>query len=237
MEALPHSRCHLDGACNLAFDDVMWIDHLVWYNSDLAEGRRFFSERMDCQPLYGGEHPGGGTANAVMALGPETYLEILGRDPRQSANTLDAEVKNLSGSGLYHWAVGGVNLQRLAKRARLAGLEAGPLVPGGRVKPDGSWLGWTCWGLRDHGFGSLVPFCIDWRGNEHPAVSAPHGGKLASLEVHCPQPDELRRLFDVLDLAIVVKASETPSVVAVLESGKGLVELRSFRPLPRGYVI
>ena len=44
----------------------MRIDHLVWYNADLAEGQRFFSERMDCASAYGGEHPGEGTANAVM---------------------------------------------------------------------------------------------------------------------------------------------------------------------------
>ena len=215
----------------------MWIDHLVWYNSDLAEGRRFFGARMDCQPLYGGEHPGEGTANAVMALGPSTYLEILGRDKAQGTDALDREVKNLSGSGLYHWAVGGVDLPRIAERARLAGLQCGPLVPGGRVKPDGSYLEWTCWGLRDHDFGSLMPFFIDWRGNEHPAVPAPHGGKLVSLEVHCPRAEELRRLFDVLDLAIMVKTSETSGVVAVLESEKGQVELRSFQPVPRGYQI
>jgi Glyoxalase-like domain len=215
----------------------MWIDHLVWYNHDLAEGCRYFDARMDCPPRYGGEHPGEGTANAVLALGPSTYLEILGRDRGQSASTLDAEVKTLSGSGLYHWAIGGVDLPRMAGKARLAGLGAGPLVPGGRVKPDGSRLGWMCWGVRDHGFGSLVPFFIDWMGSEHPAMQAPPGGRLVSLEVLCPQADELRRLFDVLELAIVVKTSETPGVVAVVESAKGPVELRSFQPVPRGYVI
>jgi hypothetical protein len=58
----------------------MRIDHLVWYTAELAAGRRYFAERMDCQPAYGGEHPGEGTANCVMALGASTYLEILGRD-------------------------------------------------------------------------------------------------------------------------------------------------------------
>lgn len=215
----------------------MRIDHLVWYTSNLAEGRRYFARHMDCEPLYGGEHPGEGTANAVLALGPSTYLEILGRDPGQGGEGLDPEVKNLCGSGLYHWAVGGAELQVLAERAGAAGYASGALQLGGRQKPDGTLLSWTCWGLRGHGFGSLVPFFIDWMGSEHPAVSAPLGGKLVDFAVHSPQSDELSRLFDALKLEIMVKKAETPEVVAVLESGKGQVELRSFLPVPRGYVI
>jgi hypothetical protein len=82
----------------------MRIDHLVWYSSDLAQGRRHFASRMDCEPLYGGEHPGEGTANAVLGLGAETYLEILGRDVNQAETSLDPEVRALQGAGLYHWA-------------------------------------------------------------------------------------------------------------------------------------
>lgn len=215
----------------------MRIDHLVWYRSDLAEGREFFRSRMDCDPLYGGEHPGEGTANAVLGLGPQTYLEILGRDVKQTDLGLDPEVKGLTGDGLYHWAVGGVDLSAAAERARKAGLAGGALVPGGRVKPDGKRLDWTCWGLRDHPHGSLVPFLIDWMESEHPALSAPLGGRLKSFEVRTPEADALRRIFGVLGIEVPVAQSEERAAVAVLASGKGEVELRSFAPLPRGYVI
>jgi hypothetical protein len=218
--------------------EAMRIDHLVWYTHDLAQGRRFFAGRMDCEPLYGGEHPGEGTANAVMALGPETYLEILGRDVKQGEEGLDPEVKGLRGSGLYHWAIGGIDLKDLAARAAKAGLEGGALVPGGRIKPDGKWLGWTCWGLRNHRFGSLIPFFIDWMDSEHPAVSAPLGGRFAALEVHTPEAVQLREIYRVLGLAdISVRESAEPCVIATLGSGKGRVELKSFAPVPRGYVI
>ncbi len=215
----------------------MRIDHLVWYNADLAEGQRFFSERMDCASAYGGEHPGEGTANAVMALGESTYLEILGRDLAQGDAGLDLEVKALDGSGLYHWAVGGVDLGMLAERAKNAGLEGGALVPGGRMKPDGKWLGWTCFGIRNHGFGSLVPFFIDWMESEHPAVAAPPGGRLVDFEVRTPNAAGLREVFRALGLDIRVTAAGQASVIATLESGKGRVEVSSFAPVPRGYVI
>lgn len=215
----------------------MRVDHLVWYNSDLAEGRRYFASQLDAEPLYGGEHPGEGTANAVVSLGPATYLEILGRDVKQGGRGLDPEVAFLRGNGLYHWAVGSADLVRVARRAAAAGLEGGALVPGGRVKPDGKRLDWLCWGLHGHGFGSLVPFFIDWQGSEHPALSAPRAGHIADLQVLTPEAEQLRAIFDVLELDVPVIANEKSAVVATLESGKGRTMLVSFSPLPQGYVI
>lgn len=215
----------------------MRVDHLVWYNADLAEGRRYFASHLDAEPLYGGEHPGEGTANAVVSLGPSSYLEILGRDVKQGEKGLDPEVAVLRGAGIYHWAVGGVDLAALSRRAAAAGLDGGALVPGGRIKPDGKRLEWVCWGLRGHGFGSLIPFFIDWRGSEHPALSAPRGGRIAAFEVHTPDADRVRGIFDVLELDVRVVTDDTPAVVATLESSRGLTKLASFSPLPIGYVI
>ncbi len=216
---------------------AMRIDHLVYYDADLSGARAHFAGCMDNAPAYGGEHPGEGTANAVLSLGPFTYLEILGRDVKQDESALDPEVRGLSGAGLYHWAVGGVDLAELATRAERAGLRGGALVPGGRVKPDGKWLGWTCWGLRDHGFGSLIPFFIDWMDSEHPAVGAPSGGQLRSLIVSTPRAQELRGIFGVLGLDIDVREAGRAGILATLESHRGSTELKSFDPVPRGYVI
>lgn len=215
----------------------MRIDHLVWYDAQLAEGRRHFESCMDAAPLYGGEHPGEGTANAVLSLGPSTYLEILGRDPAQPATVLDAEVAALRGRGLYHWAVGGLDIARAARRASARGLKGGAPAPGGRLKPDGKRLDWVCWGLHEHGFGALVPFLIDWRDSEHPARSAPQGGRIASFAIHTPERDRLCAIFEALEIDVPVRAAAMPRVEAVLESSKGRTVLGSFAPLPRGYVI
>ncbi|PZF78470.1 hypothetical protein DK847_01235 [Aestuariivirga litoralis] len=215
----------------------MRIDHLVWYNADLDHGCRHFAAQMDAEPVYGGEHPGEGTANALLSLGPSTYLEILGRDTAQDQARLDPEVAGLRGHGLYHWAVGGVDLAELAQRAAAAGLAGGALVPGGRLKPDGKRLDWVCWGLSGHGFGSLVPFFIDWRESEHPARSAPRGGRIATFLIHTPEAERLRALFGTLGLEIPVLAAEEARVEVVLESEKGRMTLQSFAPVPRGYVI
>lgn len=215
----------------------MRIDHLVWYCPDLSKGRSYFEAFMDGPPAYGGEHQGEGTANYLLGLGPSTYLEILGPDPSQSEDRLAPEVRSLRGTGLYHWAIGGIDLTTLTERARKAGLTCSDPVPGGRQRPDGSSLAWTCLGINDHDFGALVPFFIDWSGCEHPALSAPHGGRLAEFEIVSPRHAELREIFDALDLDIRIRAGSEPHFSATLESANGRKVLSSFAPLPRGYVI
>ena len=214
----------------------MRVDHLVWHAGDLAEGQRRLA-RLDKAPAYGGVHPGEGTCNSLLSLGPATYLEILARDPAQPASALDPEIAGLQGQGLYHWAAGGVDLARLAARARKAGLIASDVVSGGRAKPDGTWLGWKLLGIRDHGFGALVPFFIDWSDGAHPASTAPRGGRLARLELISPRAAALTDLFRLLELDIAIAEGEKPAITATLEGAGGKLRLDSFDPLPRGYVI
>jgi len=214
----------------------MRVDHLVWYAGDLADGERQLA-RLDSAPAYGGVHLGEETCNSLLSLGTATYLEILAHDPAQPASALDPEIAGLKGQGLYHWAAGGVDLAPLTGRARAAGLIASDVVSGGRAKPDGTWLGWRLLGIRDHGFGALVPFFIDWGDGAHPASTAPRGGRLASLELISPRAAALRDLFKVLELDFAIAEGEKPGITATLEGAGGMLRLDSFDPLPRGYVI
>ena len=159
------------------------------------QGRRHFAAAMDCEPLYGGEHPGEGTANAVMALGPATYLEILGRDVNQGEQGLDPEVKGArAASGLYHWAVGGVDLTDLARRAAKAGLD-GRGAGAGRARearwqaarlavlgPARSWL------RLAHSLLHRLARTASTR-----RISAPRGGRIAGFEVHTPEAEQAAR--------------------------------------------
>jgi hypothetical protein len=215
----------------------MRVDHLVWYCADLAEGERYFTERMDHGSAYGGVHPGEGTCNRLLSLSDTTYVEILGRDPAQPETSLAAEVRGLKGFGLYHWAIGGVELEGLRQQAMAAGLTGSDLVSGGRKLPDGSWLGWTCFGIHGHGFGALVPFFIDWGDSSHPAKTAPRGGSLGAIAVASPTARELREIYRNLGLDIPVHEAPSPGLSVTLESTKGSHVLSMFNPVPRGYVI
>ena len=216
----------------------MRIDHLVWYSPILADGERYFTDRMDCAPAYGGVHPGDGTRNSLMSVGETTYVEILARDPAQdSSASLDRELAGLKGQGLYHWAVGGVDLGGIIDRASRSSYEVSEIVNGGRRLPNGNWLGWRCAGFRNHGFGALVPFFIDWTDCAHPASSAPRGGRFGKIEFFSPQAARLSDLFQTLGLELPVTMRDRPGIVVTLEARGGPQVLDSFDPLPRGFVI
>jgi hypothetical protein len=215
----------------------MRIDHLVWWCGDLPEGERQFTQWLDAGPVFGGVHPGEGTRNALVSLSPETYIEILGRDPAQPAASIEAEVRGLAGAGLYHFAMGGVDLRTLKDRAAAAGLNGSGIVTGGRTLPNGSALSWSLFGVRDHGFGALAPFFIDWNDSEHPAKTAPRGGRLVRVEAATPDPAGLSRVYEALGIAIPVREAPSPSLAVTIASSKGEFTLRTLEPCPRGYVI
>jgi hypothetical protein len=215
----------------------MRIDHLVWYSADLEQGARYFSETMDCEPAYGGVHPGEGTRNRLVSLAESTYLEIVGLDPAQPVANLDIELRRLAGSGLYHWAASGLDLEIVRRRALAAGLEGSGIVTGGRSLPNGTLLSWKLFGLRNHGFGALLPFFIDWMDSEHPAKTAPHGGDLVKIEAFTPAAERLRAIYGAFELDIAVTSGPVPRFETTVASRKGQQILRMFDPVPRGFAI
>lgn len=216
---------------------AMRVDHLVWYTADLAEGDAFFASRMDCRPVFGGIHPGEGTRNRLLALSDETYVEILGRDPAQPEASLDTEIRDLSAPGLYHWAASGAGLADLRARTIAAGLTGGELVRGGRTLPNGKRLDWKLFGLRNHEFGALVPFFIDWMDSEHPARTAPRGGSLLRIEAFSPEAEKLQAIYAILGLDVVVTSAAVPAMTVTIASSSGEHQLEMIHPVPRGYVI
>ena len=93
----------------------------------------------------GGQHPGLGTRNALIALGPSTYLEIIGPDPDQPnpGTPRNFGIDTLKAPRLVTWAAKATDLAKIASDAAAHGVALGEVRPGSRRRPDGVLLTWT----------------------------------------------------------------------------------------------
>jgi len=204
------------------------IDHLVYATPDLDATIDALERQLGVRPSTGGRHPGLGTRNALLALGPRVYLEVVGPDPEQPAPDgprwfgIDA----LSAPRLATWCASARDLATLQARASAAGVPLGAVRDGGRVRPDGVALAWQVtspFTVLEHG---LVPFFIDWLDSPHPADSAAPGVTLVELVAEHPVPESLRTPYATLGLEVAVRAAGSPALVATLDGPRGRVTLR-----------
>jgi Glyoxalase-like domain len=135
------------------------IDHVLYAVSDLEAGATRFEEDLGLDSIPGGPHPGWGTANRIVRLGPD-YVELVAVVDRSAAEASPFGRLILeAGEGLVGWSVGTDDLDRVAARL---GLE---IVRGKRKRPDGVRLTWRAAGLpeamRSRG---ALPFFIQWEG-------------------------------------------------------------------------
>ncbi|HEY1251015.1 MAG TPA: VOC family protein [Thermoanaerobaculia bacterium] len=204
------------------------LDHLVYAAPDLDAAVEELERRTGVRAAAGGSHPGRGTRNALIGLGPGAYLEILAPDPRQprpdGARWLGVDATD--GPRLTGWAVRTSDLDGAVRIASDAGARLGPLVAGSRRAPDGTLLSWR---LTDPGIvleDGLVPFFIDWGSSPHPAGTAPGGIVLAALRGEHPRPGDMATLLGNLGLELPVTKGPRAALIAVLQTPGGLVELK-----------
>lgn len=199
------------------------IDHLLFAAPTLAAGIEEIEARLGTRPVPGGRHPSFGTHNALVALGPEVYLEVIAPDPTLPAPTrgVGFGVGGVEKPRLITWAV---RSGAIAATASAAGL--GDVQSGQRERPDGRVLRWRLSDPYAERDGGVVPFLIDWGSSAHPAESAPSAGSLIDVRLRHPNPAGVRERLRLLGLDLDVTAASEPGLVAVVESAAGRVELR-----------
>jgi len=206
----------------------MIVDHLVYAAPDLPAGMTRIARLLGVEPAAGGQHPGRGTRNALVALGARTYLEIVGPDPDQPAPNRPRwfGVDSLPEPRLVTWAAGATDIEASVEHARLAGIGLGPLGQGRRTRADGVELFWRFTDPASVVYDGVVPFLIDWGTSPHPAVTAPEGGALVSLRAEHPDPSPVDRCLKVLEVEMAVARGRAPALVATIRTRRGDVELR-----------
>jgi hypothetical protein len=204
------------------------IDHLVYATPNLDETVAALSERLGVRAAAGGSHPGRGTRNALIGLGPRCYLEIIGPDvdqpppPRPRWFSID----ELRVPRLVAWAVGDADLEKRAAEAAAANLALGPIVSGSRQRPDGQLLSWRFTDPAVRAADGVIPFFIDWGEGAHPADVLPAAIQLAGFRAEHPDSGALQ-FIQRLGANVTVRSGERPRLAAILLTPNGPVELQA----------
>ncbi|MEZ4415803.1 MAG: VOC family protein [Gemmatimonadota bacterium] len=210
------------------------VDHLVVAAPDLEQGVAWVEARLGARLLPGGRHPAWGTRNAVLPIGPSTYLEVIAPDPERSDPDLPSlfGIDRLREPGLVAWAAQGSDIEQTVSHLRERGVRLGEPRAGGRVRPDGSRLSWVLTDPAALDPDALLPFLIDWGESEHPAAFWDGQVRLMLLCAEHPDPPSLLSKLAALGLDMPVSRAPYASLVARLRCPAGEIELR--RPADTG---
>lgn len=196
------------------------IDHLVVVADSLAAGRAMVEAALGVPLEPGGQHPLMGTHNALLSLGPETYLEVISPDPalpRPARPRWFAMDDHAGPPRLTTWVAAVADLDAaLAAAPPGAGvataLSRGPFRWRIAIPADGR-----------QPFAGLFPALIEWQGSVHPAPALPDRGlRLARLELVHPQAPALAAAVAPLgDARIAVTPGPAPAVLATVDTPAG----------------
>ena len=206
------------------------LDHILLGVGDLDRGIAWLEQRTGVRAVFGGVHPGRGTRNALLSLGPRRYLEIIAPDPQQPQQGMAQALAAMREPRLFNWAVHTNDIAAAAKRAVAAGFAIDGPADGSRTRPDGKTLRWKACRLKDDR-GGLLPFFIEWVFTEsspeslHPSQDAPAGCTLKQFFLQSPSVPELARLCHSLGVDVSVERAEGPRLRARIGSEKGEVLL------------
>ena len=204
------------------------IDHLVYATPNLSSGVEQIERLLGVKAVPGGQHPGGGTRNALIRLGDETYLEIIGPDPDQPKPVRPRRfgIDELKAPRLVTWAAKGADLEGIVENAKRHGVDLGQVQSGSRRRPDGVLLSWRLTVSPVLTADGIVPFFIDWGQTPHPAASLPKGCVLVALRAEHPDAVHVRGVLSVLGLDLLVAPGPVPALIATIKTPHGTVELR-----------
>ena len=204
------------------------IDHLVYATPHLERGIGEIEDLLCIRAMLGGQHPGRGTQNALIALGANAYLEIIGPDPTQPPPTSPRSfgIDQLDSSRLVTWAVKTDDVDQVRRDAAANGIPLGEARAGSRQRADGVLLSWRVTEPTGDPRNGIIPFFIDWGQSAHPSRTATEGASLVALRAEHPDDERVRRALRLLDLDMPVTNGAEARLIALVDGRRGRVELR-----------
>lgn len=188
------------------------VDHIIWAASDLDRAVDRLHGLTGVRATPGGVHPGRGTRNALIALGPDCYLEILAPDPAQPLDgTFGESLSRHSTPQIIGVMLASSDLDRAKAIYSAFGVECNGPFDAERQTPEGTVLRWRLLIPIDPPWGDLCsPMLIDWGQTPNPATTASGGCRLVRYEIGHPDGHALRRLCGQLEADVDVTVADRP---------------------------
>lgn len=204
------------------------VDHLVYATPDLQRGIREVETILGIRATHGGQHPGRGTRNALVALGPNAYLEIIGPDPDQPAPTTSRwfGIDDLETSKLVTWAAKTDDIDSVHRLAVAHEIPLGDIRSGSRQRSDSALLSWRLTEPARDTANGVIPFFIDWGESPHPSKTAVQGTVLIELRAEHPESESIQRSLRMLGVEMSVSRAGQATLIALVDGPRGRVELR-----------
>jgi hypothetical protein len=202
------------------------LDHLVYAAPDLDRALLDVEMRFGVRPALGGKHAGGLTHNALLSLGPGSYLELIA--PVQGADLtapLPFGLATVSEPRLVAWAIAGDDIESRVEAAKKDGYDPGTVIDGSRELPDGSSLTWRLAIRPQPAADGLAPFLIQWLSEPHPSSTSPAGCQFVALRAEHPEPASVEVILNALDVKLEVSRAEQPRLIATLDTPNGRIDL------------
>lgn len=217
------------GKCSMTGPgSVHQVDHIIFGAPDLGSGVDHIEGLLGVRPAMGGRHPVWGTRNALLSIGPQTYLEVMAPDPELPRPELGVlfDLDQLAEPRLVTWVLRSEEIDALSARAAQAGLGLGSVDSGYRDLPDGKRLTWRLSDPRAMPMGGAVPLLISWGDTPHPSATAPLAGRLEDLRIEHPEPDRVRAALDGLGVTLTVEPGGVFQLIASVRTQSGIAQIR-----------
>lgn len=168
------------------------LDHIVLGVPHLEDGAEEFERSTGLRPVFGGRHATG-TANYLVDLGGEAYLEILGLmpDARGNGQVQPFGIEHVRRPRLLTFCLRSGDIERDAASAKERGHDVGEVLSLSRTSPDGARLNWKMSRRQPMAAGGVVPFLMDWGRTPHPTTRGLPSASLLDLRISHPDPDSV----------------------------------------------
>lgn len=201
------------------------VDHIIVAIDSLERGIELLREATGVTATFGGTHPGGGTQNALISLGPRTYMELIAPNPNDERGpemfALYSGFRDMTPAG---WAAQADDARAMNADFMSRGLPDGRIAPGSRVTTAGDTLKWVTIAPWPRGVDWVIPFFIEWVApTPHPASTTPTGCTLAGIVLRTPQADTTVALLRKAGVMVDVEQLAEPSLRFELDCPTGRV--------------